>query len=799
MTADRARIVSPVHLPDGSLAPDGAKIIFTLTGWDKNATSIILGGASEAVVESGAIDTYTHRVGSGDRQSAIIVTSSYFNSTSRRWVTEHLGTIAPNGPGPFDLADLLAIPAPVPTVPDALAQALGAAAAADADATQTAADRVQTGLDAAYAAAVLADISLAHDIYATKSEGIAATSSGQYFYVKQASDGSADLYLNSAGTAVSQNITQKLGESASAVNAVQLASSSVVVGAMPVTPIIDINFAALAGTDGRFVAGQGATVSRDMVPLSSGHMLGLLSAGTATEYYATGPSGVQSAQRLQMSIAAVYDIFKNVVIPAGPYTVKVKAKSNAGQGTANFKFGVLSGGGSMAAAATTEAGWTTLTTTVTPNGTSDQPRVAIQNDSGAAIDILIDEIQWYPADESIPAYTAQITPLLRDGLSYSGALPRSGFAIDTRTKTVRGFVPFSTFPLRKTFSAITMMALVKTDESTNVATKVLSLDGTEGTASIGTNVGLAYGAPALPRLTTNPAHWMPGTGWHVMTLRIKAGEQSFWIDKFKHAVAAAASPVIPVKSGLMVGNDDGATTGREFKGLYSQIAVWDQWLTDAQVRTAYGVLAARHAISSLPAIATDCVWIGEGDSITYNIATGVDGPGFMAQYAKSATKRQEILCQNNAVSGSQLSHLTTRLTSTYLTDRIAQAVAAGYRVVVTVLIGANGVPTIAALETYWNALKTAGARVVACTVLPREDAGDGGTAFNASRNALNVQIRASSVPNAVADLAATASIGADGAATAGVYYTADKIHPNYAGHTIMLGIIQPVVEAQRLA
>lgn len=210
MTADRARIVSPVHLPDGSLAPDGAKIIFTLTGWDKNATSIIMGGPSEVVVESGAIDTYVHRVGAGDRQSAILVTSCYFNGASRRWITEDLGLIAPDGPGPYDLADLLAIPAPVPTVPDALAQALGAAAAADADAAATAADRVQTGLDAAATAAdreqtnanvVLADAAVdaavaARDAAALSSRIFSSTAAGLGSGVA----GAASIVAGSGGT-----------------------------------------------------------------------------------------------------------------------------------------------------------------------------------------------------------------------------------------------------------------------------------------------------------------------------------------------------------------------------------------------------------------------------------------------------------------------------------------------------------------------------------------------------------------------------------------------------------------------
>lgn len=562
-----------------------------------------------------------------------------------------------------------------------------------------------------------------------------------------------------------------------------------------VQPIIDINFASIVGKDGRYVPGAGVTdIPKNMVPRNSGNIIGsFTSGGTKTERFATGPEGLQTACRLQINNAAAYDIFRDVVIPAGPYTVKVKAKSNTGQGTANFEFGVLSGGGgSMAAQSTTEVGWTTMTTTVTPNGTSDTPRVAVRNNSGAAIDILIDEIQWYLSSETMPDYTDEVTnaPFLRDDLAVVNSLTASGNSLDTSTNIIQGLIPFDTFPHAKTFTEVTMAVLVETDDAIGIATKAITFDGTEGTLTLGSNSGRAYAAPVLPRLTTNPAHWLPDTGWHVMLLRVKAGEQAFFLDKFKHTVGTTASPTIPSKAGVMVGDDEGTTTGREFKGKYTQLAVWDQWLSDAEAVAAVEVMEARHRASGFGNLPTAAVWIAEGDSITAETASSPNGPNYQAQYAQDPTSDKTILCRNNAVSGSQLSHLTTRLTSTGLTDRIAQGVAAGYPVIVSVMVGTNGLPTIAALETYWTALKTAGAQVVACTILPRDD----GTINNTDRKALNVQIKASSVPDAVADVAADANIGADGAPTAGVYYY-DLVHLNAAGHAIARPIIAGAVES----
>lgn len=151
MSVLRTRVIGPVVLPDGSDAPDGAKVIFTLQGWDKTNDSVILGGPVEAVVAFGGIDVDLHRTTTGDKQTAYRVDYTYFNDASRRWETGRLSDgIQLTGAGPVELADLLAVPAAEPTLPDALAQALAAAASAEADALTASNDR--DAADAALAA-----------------------------------------------------------------------------------------------------------------------------------------------------------------------------------------------------------------------------------------------------------------------------------------------------------------------------------------------------------------------------------------------------------------------------------------------------------------------------------------------------------------------------------------------------------------------------------------------------------------------------------------------------------------------
>ncbi|MBJ2150626.1 hypothetical protein [Paracoccus sp. IB05] len=144
MAVLRTRVTGPVMLPDGSPAPNGSKVIFRLRSWDRQDGALIMKGPEEAVVVGGVIDKTLNRTSASERGTLYDVIYTYPNAAARgQWLEEPLGSISLTGPGPVALADLLALPAPVPNVPDALAQALGAAAGASADAgrAEDAADR----------------------------------------------------------------------------------------------------------------------------------------------------------------------------------------------------------------------------------------------------------------------------------------------------------------------------------------------------------------------------------------------------------------------------------------------------------------------------------------------------------------------------------------------------------------------------------------------------------------------------------------------------------------------------------
>jgi len=95
------------------------------------------------------------------------------------------------------------------------------------------------------------------------------------------------------------------------------------------------------------------------------------------------------------------------------------------------------------------------------------------------------------------------------------------------------------------------------------------------------------------------------------------------------------------------------------------------------------------------------------------------------------------------------------------------------------------------LAEYCRARQRAGFRVVICTVLPRGQS----AAFYEARNALNAELRAqwTSFADALADVGADKTIGADGAETDPTYYR-DTVHLTAAGYAIVAGVVADAVE-----
>lgn len=204
MAVLRTQITGPVRLPDGSTPPDGNKIIFTLTSWDKTDDAVIMHGPVEAQIESGAIDVSLHRVGTGLRQTAYRVDYVYHNAAARRWLTQTMGLIAPDGPGPYDLADLLAVPSTVPDSPSAAAQAIAAALDAQEDADRAEAAWANAALGTPYGFETVPDLLANTSLSYTSGAGKVVVTAGHYILAgghryQVAASGASDHHVTTAG------------------------------------------------------------------------------------------------------------------------------------------------------------------------------------------------------------------------------------------------------------------------------------------------------------------------------------------------------------------------------------------------------------------------------------------------------------------------------------------------------------------------------------------------------------------------------------------------------------------------
>ena len=110
--------------------------------------------------------------------------------------------------------------------------------------------------------------------------------------------------------------------------------------------------------------------------------------------------------------------------------------------------------------------------------------------------------------------------------------------------------------------------------------------------------------------------------------------------------------------------------------------------------------------------------------------------------------------------------------------------------------GETGAAVWASLQSYCNARRAAGwDKIIVLTALPRSAVGDN-AGHEALRQAFNTLVRTNyaSIADGLADVAADSRIGDDGDELDTTYYDADRVHLNTAGHAVVAGIVQPILE-----
>lgn len=214
-------------------------------------------------------------------------------------------------------------------------------------------------------------------------------------------------------------------------------------------------------------------------------------------------------------------------------------------------------------------------------------------------------------------------------------------------------------------------------------------------------------------------------------------------------------------------------------------ALWNRALSDEEYLQAYNYLVAQVEASGL-SMGTERVVCFEGDSIT-----GTDGSCWPYYYGINLAN-PKFLGSNFAISGSTIANLVTRAPDV---DAVIPVDKGSRKFVLAVLVtnGLSDATTFSAdLKAYLQARRSAGWTVVACTLLPRNDA-----THNARRATVNTTMRSWGTADGVdylIDFAADATMGPDAAASDTLLYS-DGTHPTTAGHQNLAAVAAAVLNA----
>jgi hypothetical protein len=592
---------------------------------------------------------------------------------------------------------------------------------------------------------------------------------------------------------------------------------------LPGVPIIDISAARATNGDGYTIQNRmsSSAPSKNIWAYTSGAIrLGTEASGNATltRQYATGPRGIaNSAARIQLTPTtslARYIMMQNASLPAGTYTMGFKVKSNIGAGAQSFQFGEVAKYGSNAALPAInvdESGWVQVSQTWTLASTQLSGTTFYVAANLAAVDILVDEFQFYRGS-SLPDYATDLGAGHLEPLQKLGTpLVITGGLIDTTTARPM-IAKLPGYPANTVLSEATFLTAIEATAQSGTdleQLKLIATDSANGVFDVYYSNGRILGTPMLTKNNQSGKPYdtlVAGKGPVVAAVRFKDGEQSLFINGIPRATTTSAfSPISRSSLGIfgdpsLSGNPAPGTS--PYLGKTSSCLVYDKWLSDSDIAKASKHLAKRHFRYSKNSVQRWNYWVADGDSITIGLIVGATDTYFAQFFEGLPAKR--FLGHNVALSSSQLVGGTVQSAMQRLPGIVRElqaAVAMGHNAIASLLIGANAIPAQSDWITYADAIRATGAKFIACTVTPnrKKDLTDGDLTFEPARQAWNTWLRGTDAAthyDALADFAADPNLGDYNApiATPLVYY-ADTRHWSNTGYTVGLGIIQPLINA----
>lgn len=488
----------------------------------------------------------------------------------------------------------------------------------------------------------------------------------------------------------------------------------------------------------------------------------------------TGPVDVD----LTADAFGTHDIL-NRLLPAGTYTVAVKAKA---YGSAqSIKFGHLQSGLNVESVSTSASALSATFTLASPA----VARLMIQH-NGSPVDIQIDEIQLYEGS-SVPTFAEEYDGYLTTDCRLDD-LPSDGDALDADT-SLRAFIPLPAYPATTTFDEGTMIVAFRTDDTSGTAKPIVSTEGAGSGWHISVVSGRVTASPVENWSNPGDERYIAGTGWHVAVSRFKAGEHAtVFLDgmRLNHKEGAIASQSAEVLGAFS--SPPGHVFGQNpFTGQCSAIVVYDRALSDWEVGQATANVVAQHNTYENDPARPLKVAIAMGDSITTG-ANVVGGSYFHRAFSGGLSG---WLGANLATSGQGIGYDQWE----NATRMVLEARAQGHLPVVSIFHAANDQLTAEEFTEYrnrWQQMRSMGAKVIVFTALPKDIPG-----WEAKRLVWNGWIRDAHDNGQfdyLVDVGAHAIMG-DPDSPANLDHYRDHTHPDGDGHDLIKPMYLEALEA----
>jgi len=522
---------------------------------------------------------------------------------------------------------------------------------------------------------------------------------------------------------------------------------------------------------------------------------------TITDDAAAGPDGTDNdASTVDMSGAWYIRASDSRSLPAGTYTVAVKAKRNTGSDQ-SFCFS-KDNGATRSPVKVATASWQSFTyafTLATPALISYVLLCSI--DGVTAANLQIRDLELHPGDVS-----ATWAPQAYVGHAYFGLT-----ALDTRPAYAAGAMDLSTggyafvqAAQNTTIGAtgITAIGLVSRVAAGSAYQSFLSKVQASGDFTAASSISEIPVDFTQVKFANAPAPyglWSTlGKGYHCFAHRYDGVSRDFWLDDLRVAQKFTTVPDFSIRD-FFLGAVDTPSQTSGYK--LSIVGLWPRALTDAEIRTTVASFQARAAASGITATSINRFVMFEGDSRT-------DSATQRWPYKFGPNAAPVLLASNFAIGGTHFTELNARIgQATGLPP--PGGVGTGRKLIGVVgQMGANDLAsypgatdTIAAqnyandMGIYTDALWAAGyTDVIVCTELPALSSGV--NVHNTRKTILNNIYKTAypgTHPVVISDFAADAIMGPDNSYSVNPTYWVDPTHQSLIGDDRFEAIIRPII------